>query len=119
MNTENRTYTRYKDIGHIIAPELCVLPGIIDDISLSGCKVHYQFPVVIDLDNEYEVKLSPSQNPNENPLNLMCKPQWAKEIDGKTYYFDEDGLMVLGPAKDNIGNEYFFSYDTGEMLKGN
>lgn len=85
MDKENRTNIRYKDIGHIIAPEICVLPGIIDDISLSGCKVHYQFPVVIDLENEYEVKLSPSQNPSENPLNLMCTPQWVKEVDGKTY----------------------------------
>ena len=39
------------------------------------------------------------------------------KIDGKTYYFDEDGLMVLGPAYDNIGNYYFFSYETGELIE--
>lgn len=38
-------------------------------------------------------------------------------IKGKTYYFDEDGLMVLGPAYDTIGNYYFFSYETGELLE--
>ena len=38
-------------------------------------------------------------------------------INGKVYYFDEDGLMVLGPAYDNIGNYYYFSYDTGELLE--
>lgn len=38
------------------------------------------------------------------------------KVDGKIYYFDEDGLMVLGPAYDTVGNYYFFSYDTGEMI---
>lgn len=39
------------------------------------------------------------------------------KIDGKTYYFDEDGLMVLGPCFDTIGNYFFFSYETGELLE--
>ena len=39
------------------------------------------------------------------------------KIDGKTFYFDEEGLMVLGPCYDTIGNYYFFSYDTGELLE--
>jgi len=39
------------------------------------------------------------------------------KIDDKIYYFDNEGLMVLGPCYDNIGNYYFFSYDTGELLE--
>ena len=39
------------------------------------------------------------------------------KIDDKTYYFDENGLMVLGYAKDTIGNIYLFSYETGELLE--
>lgn len=39
------------------------------------------------------------------------------KIDNKTYYFDEEGLMVLGPCFDSIGNYYFFSYDTGELVE--
>ena len=39
------------------------------------------------------------------------------KIKDKVYYFDEDGLMVLGPAYDNIGNYYYFSYETGELLE--
>lgn len=38
------------------------------------------------------------------------------EINDKIYYFDDDGHMVLGPCKDPIGNTYFFSYVTGELL---
>lgn len=39
------------------------------------------------------------------------------KVDGKTYYFDENGLMVLGYAKDTIGNIFLFSYETGELLE--
>ena len=39
------------------------------------------------------------------------------KIEGKTYYFDENGLMVLGPCFDTIGNYFFFSYETGELLE--
>lgn len=39
------------------------------------------------------------------------------KVNGKIYYFDEDGLMVLGPAYDTIGNYYFFSYETGELTE--
>lgn len=84
MDIENRQDIRFKEIGHIVAPDICSIPGIIDDISASGCKVHYPFPVEVELENEYEVKLSPSQNPTENPLNLIVVPQWAKECEGQT-----------------------------------
>lgn len=39
------------------------------------------------------------------------------KVSDKTFYFDEDGLMVLGPALDDIGNYYFFSYETGELIE--
>lgn len=39
------------------------------------------------------------------------------KIGEKVYYFDENGLMVLGPCYDTIGNYYFFSYDTGELIE--
>ena len=39
------------------------------------------------------------------------------KMDGKIYFFDEDGLIVLGPCYDTVGNYYFFSYETGEMVE--
>ena len=39
------------------------------------------------------------------------------KVNGKTYYFDKDGIMVLGFAEDDIGNTYFFSYETGELIE--
>ncbi len=85
MEQENRLHTRYEEIGRITAPDICALPGILDDISLNGCKVHYSFPVVVDLENEYEVKLSPLHSSNTSPLNLILSPQWVNEHGGNTY----------------------------------
>ena len=59
MDEENRQHTRYEEIGRVLAPELCALPGVLDDISVSGCKIHYSFPITVDLENEYDIKLSP------------------------------------------------------------
>jgi hypothetical protein len=58
METEKRNSTRFKEIGKITSQELCALPGILDDISASGLKVHYAFPVVVDLENEYDMENS-------------------------------------------------------------
>ena len=85
MEQENRLHTRYEEIGRISAPEICALPGILDDISLEGCKIHYSFPVVVDLENEYDVKISPLHGTNGTPLNLICTPQWVKEQEGNTF----------------------------------
>lgn len=85
MNTEKRRYPRYQEIGRAFAPDLCALPAVLDDISAFGCKIHYSFPIVVNLEAEYELKISPLHNENQNPLNLICTPQWVKEIDGSTF----------------------------------
>ena len=85
MDQENRLHTRYEEIGRVTAPELCALPAVLDDISLSGCKIHYSFPVVVDLENEYDVQISPLHSSINVPLNLICTPQWVKEQEGNTY----------------------------------
>lgn len=85
MEQENRLHTRYEEIGRVTASELCALPAVLDDISLNGCKIHYSFPVVVDLENEYEVKISPLHSSDNTPLNLICVPQWVNEMDGSTF----------------------------------
>ena len=85
MEQENRLHTRYEEIGRVSAPDICALPGILDDISAQGCKVHYSFPVVVDLETEYEVRISPLHGSNSAPLNLICTPQWVNENGGNTF----------------------------------
>jgi hypothetical protein len=105
MKTENRVDIRYKEIGHVTAPELCALPGILDDISESGCKIHYAFPVVVELENEYELKILPSQQQDEPPLKLICVPQWVNETDGSTFI----GFKIQY-SPDDVRLKEFISY---------
>lgn len=57
---------------------------------------------------------------NGREINANGGEFWAQngfyEINNKIYYFDENALMLLGPAYDERGGEYFFSYETGELL---
>ncbi len=91
MNSENRQNVRYEDIGRVDATEICTLPGVLNDISLTGCKVHFPIPVTIDMENDFELKVKPAQKSSEEPLVLICHPQWVKQNDGET----EIGFSIL------------------------
>lgn len=91
MNYKERQEMRFKEIGRVSANEICSISGILDDISQNGCKIHYQFPVNIDLEKEYELKILPLRNSDENPLNLICKPQWIKTENENTFI----GFQIL------------------------
>ena len=84
MAEENRRNPRYPEIGRVIAQELCALPGILDNISLNGCKIHFPVSVVVDLDTEYMIRIALSRSLEEAPLQLMCKPMWVTEDKGIT-----------------------------------
>ena len=102
MEKENRQYTRYPEIGRAFATDLCALQAILDDISAFGCKIHYSFPIVVNLEEEYELKISPLHNENQNPLDLRCRPQWVQEIDGNTYI----GFQILYSPDANKLNSF-------------
>lgn|SRR5574344_248042 len=90
MCAEARKDVRYTDIGRVDCAELCVLPGVLDDISLQGCKIHYDTSVSVNMDNDYEVHIRPSRSVLE-PIVLLCHPQWVRDIGSTT----EIGFKVL------------------------
>lgn len=101
MTQDNRQEPRFDEIGRVTAIEICPLSGILDDISSTGCKMHYSFPVVLDLENEYDVKIAPLHNSDNTPLHLLCKPQWVNEIEGSTYI----GFRILySPDASKLAN---------------
>lgn len=91
MTQENRQDVRYNEIGRVSAAEICPLSGILDDISSAGLKMHYPFPVVLDLEEEFNLKIAPLHNSDSAPLHLLCTPQWVNEKEGSTYI----GFKVL------------------------
>lgn len=78
MNSKERLSQRFEDIGRFLATDLCALPGVLVDISREGCKIHYSLPVVIDMDNDYEAKITFARAANET-YTLLCHPQWLKQ----------------------------------------
>lgn len=99
MNEENRQNTRYSEIGRVIAPEICPLNGVLDDISLTGCKIHFPCVTDVNLEEEYPVKFVFSRTPEEEPLQLLCKPIWVKHTSqstelGLTYLFSPDDTRL-------------------------
>lgn len=78
MNSEERLSQRFEDIGRFLSPDLCALPGTLENISREGCKIHYSFPVSVDFNSDYEAKITFSRVANESFL-LLCHPCWIKE----------------------------------------
>ncbi|MBR3325500.1 MAG: hypothetical protein IKG14_05610 [Clostridia bacterium] len=51
-------------------------------------------------------------------LKGTVSPKGLLKVDGKTYYFDDDGNIVKGQMVTNNGNSYYFNATTGVMVKG-
>lgn len=80
---ENRKSERFADFGRVECSDLCIVSGVLVDISASGCKVCFSAPADVDLEKEYEISLRLPRTHSEQLL-LMVVPVWSKNVDGKT-----------------------------------
>ena len=110
MNQEKRQSTRYNEIGKVSSPELCALPGILENISVAGCRVFYGYPVVVDLDSEYTLEVLPASQYDKSPLKLRCRPQWVNEKEGNTFIGFE---MLYSPDAARLA-EFISSLENSE-----
>lgn len=95
MLKEERNSERFDDIGRFEAKELCAFPATLQNISKTGCRVRFQFPVTVDLDEDYDAKITFARVASEGSFQLLCHPQWVKEESGVT----EIGFLIL-PSRD-------------------
>lgn len=84
MISEERHNQRFEDIGRVEINELCAFSATLDNISRDGCRIRYMYPVVVDLENDYELKITFARIASEGAFSLMCRPVWAKEVSGYT-----------------------------------
>lgn len=82
-----RKAERFEDFGRVENPEICVVSGILEDISENGIKASYSVPPSVDLDKEYQVAVRLSRVVDE-PLTLIVKP--ARVFD------DDSGNVSVG-----------------------
>lgn len=85
MKTEKRNSPRFTNIARVEAPELCALPGVLDDISSNGCKVHFPVPFDVNLENDCQLEIRFSHKLFSNPLELIGRPKWFRLSDCETY----------------------------------
>ena len=97
MNSDTRKTERYDDIGRVDAPAISPMAGVLDNISMTGCKVHYQFPVTVNPEDDIELSIMFARAATEGRFTLLCHPQWVKNGDD----FTEIGFKFL-PSKDLV-----------------
>lgn len=95
MSSTERSQQRFEDIGRFLAQELCALPGVLVDVSREGCKIRYSLPLELDMDNDYEAKITFARVASEGQFTLLCHPQWIHEDGDNT----EIGFKIL-PSRD-------------------
>ena len=88
MRRENRLSERYENMGRVEASELCALPAVLDDISLTGCRVHFPVPVKPDMERDYNLVFKLTGKDTLVSLELTCHPQWMNE--------DEQSMTFVG-----------------------
>lgn len=80
MKSERRNATRYEEIGRVDSTELCALPGVMDDISETGCKVHFPVPVTLDKEREYELTIRMPGKGEASSITLVSRPEWIRDL---------------------------------------
>ena len=90
MQNEKRHQPRFDAIGRVEAKEICIFPGTLLNISSTGCRVRFPNNVIIDTEEEYELKITFCQNSETKEMILLGQPM--NEIFGST---SEIGFKLL------------------------
>lgn len=100
QSDEQRKDVRFEDIGRVDIPALCILPAILVDISMYGCKIRYPVALEIETDNEYDLKITPAMR-EFGSFHLIGEPAWIKKEQKAT----ELGFKILrSPGSRNFQN---------------
>ena len=78
-----RTQERFDDFARVVCSDLCIVSGVLTDISENGFKAEFNAPCEIDEEKEYTVQLRLSRI-TADTLELTVQPVWSDFTDGKT-----------------------------------
>lgn len=114
MSRNLRKNVRFNDFGRADCPSICPVPGVLDDISLTGCKIHYDAPVMVNLESDYEIHIRLSRA-SVGAFVLMCHPQWQKQKeDGST----EVGFIFLHSPDSTALENYIQQLQSEQIFQG-
>ena len=84
MKNDKRSTERFIIYARAEAPDICQIPGILENISQSGCKIRFPLSLNVDFESDYTVKITFSENTKTLPFILICHPERLSEKDGAT-----------------------------------
>lgn len=76
MGIDQRKGERFQEIGRVQCNELCVFPGIVSDISISGCKVRFPAILSVDSEEDYELSFTFTRIIKSFSIILIGRPIW-------------------------------------------
>lgn len=98
MCAKTRQDPRFEVLGRVQCQEISALPGSLIDLSLHGCKIFYNVPVTLHLEDDYSLLLQAADS-SVGDLTLICHPVWVNEDSGNTIL----GMEVLrSPDSDKL-----------------
>ena len=123
---KNRKSERFDDFARINCSDLCIVSGVLTDISREGFKAEFNAPCDVDAEKEYNVQIRLSRI-NAEPLDLIVRPMWSNFEDGKTsigFYIlhSKDTARLekyINMLKDDLNSEEDtgrISYDTESLF---
>ena len=91
MIVDKRKQSRIAEIGKVESQDLCLFPGVLVDVSKVGCRVRFPDTFEVDVDIDYELKISPVRHNFVTPFLLIARPIWQKSTEDST----EIGFSIL------------------------
>lgn len=102
MAIEQRKNERFVDVGRVDAPELCIFPGILEDISICGSKIRFPANFDVELDMDINLAISPNASNFSKVLHLIAHPKWIKNHENETLI----GFKFLRSPGTHLLNSY-------------
>lgn len=102
MSIDNRRNPRFREFARAKLAELCHLPGYLEDVSSTGCKVRFPHAFEVDKDQEYELVILPCLKFGLREFKLLVQPQWIKAEQDAI----EIGFTVLPSPDIKLFNRY-------------
>lgn len=69
---------RFQDFARARINELCQLPGFLEDVSRTGCRVRFSHVTDIDTEQEYTLYIQPALKSGLGEFSLVVQPQWIQ-----------------------------------------
>jgi len=91
MSVNQRRAPRFSDFARAKLNQVYQLPGFLEDVSATGCRVRFTHTFEVDTDREYVLTILPSLRSGLFEFDLTVHPEWVKTTEETT----EIGFSIL------------------------